>query len=147
MDIALRPVLLTVAWGLMSCSILLYAIFQGYFIPGYGYTPYTDLTGLYVAYFLILLTAVSSGMLLAEPGRALASFLGSLLIVVVVEYIVLMLPSLLGIVGIAQLGQLGILSLPDLAIGLVFYSIFPIVLMLSLFGAVAGSLLGERFLD
>jgi hypothetical protein len=130
----------------MTCSVILWAIFQGYFIPGYGYQAYTDLTGLFVAFVLIFLIAVSSGMVLGEPGMAVLSFFGSVFVNAVVEYTVLALPSSLGSAGSSQLGSLGLPPLPDLAIPLVFYSLFPVTMLLGFAGALVGSFLGERFL-
>ncbi len=142
-----RACLVTVAWGVMTSAVLLAFIFQGYFVPGFR-APYRDISGFFfLSYALIFLVAFVSGMLLSEFSAALGSFFASLGVAAVTEYLVLTLPSALGLAGLGVLAEFGIPPLSDLAIAIVFYSLFPVTLLLGFSGAIAGVFFGERYLD
>jgi hypothetical protein len=64
-----------------------------------------------------------------------------------IEYTILTLPSTVGSVGPQVLFEVGLAPLSDMAITIVFYSLFPLVLMLSLAGSMVGAMLGEAYLD
>ncbi len=134
-------------WGVMTSGILLAFIFQGYYVPGFR-SPYRDVSGFFfLSYALIFVVAFISGMLLSEFSAALGAFFASLGVAAVVEYLVLTLPSTLGLAGLPVLAEFGIPPLTDLAIAIVFQSLFPVAILLGLSGAVAGVFLGEKYLD
>ena len=100
-----------------------------------------------MAYLLVFLIALLSGMLSSDIGEAVLLYFASLAVTCAVEYVVLILPSLTGLAGSAVLAEAGLVPLPDLALLVVFYSLFPVPLVLGLFGSLAGAALGESFLS
>jgi hypothetical protein len=131
----------------MTSTILVFFVFQGYFIPGFNRIDPTTPSGVFLAYLLVFLVALLSGMLLSEISIAIRAFFVSLAVAAMVEYLVLALPSILNIAGTDVLAQIGLPPISDTAIAIVFYSIFPVPLFLGLVGAFLGALLGEQFLD
>jgi hypothetical protein len=131
----------------MTSSVLLTFIFQGYFVPGFRPTfPTGPRELIFVAYFLVFLVALLSGMLSSDIGEAVLLYFGSLAVTCAVEYVVLILPSLTGLASPTVLAEVGLVPLPDLALLVVFYSLFPVPLVLGLFGSFVGAALGESFL-
>ncbi len=132
----------------MTASVLLTFIFQGYFVPGFRPTfPTAPRELIFVAYFLVFLVALLSGMLSSDIGEAVLLYFGSLAVTCAVEYVVLILPSLTGLAPPTVLAEVGLVPLPDLALLVVFYSLFPVPLVLGLFGSFVGAALGESFLS
>jgi hypothetical protein len=144
----LRPALVCLTWGLMTSSVLLTFIFQGYFVPGFRPTfPTGPRELIFVAYLLVFLVAVLAGMLCSDLGEAVLLYFGSLAVTCTIEYVVLLVPSLTGIAGPPVLAEAGLVSLPDLALLVVFYSLFPVPLVLGLVGSLTGAAVGESYLS
>ncbi len=131
----------------MTSAVVLAFVFQGYLVPGLTsvYRPPQDYV--YIAYALILLVALVSGMMISDLGRVVGALFVSLALSATIEYSILTLPSTVGSVGPQALFEVGLAPLSDMAITIVFYSLFPLVLMLSLAGSIAGAVLGETYLD
>ncbi len=131
------------AWGVLISTIILAFTFQGYFVPGFR-AVYRDL--LFVAYILIFLVAVVSGMMLTEISTAVLSNFVSLALAGFLEYVVLTLPSTLGIAGLGVLADAGVPPLGDLAITIIFSTLFPVPTLVGFAGSVVGAALGEKVL-
>jgi hypothetical protein len=131
----------------MTSAVVLAFVFQGYLVPGLtsNYRPPQDYV--YIAYALILLVALVSGMMISDLGRVVGALFVSLALSATIEYTILTLPSTVGSVGPQVLFEVGLAPLSDMAITIVFYSLFPLVLMLSLAGSMVGAMLGEAYLD
>ncbi len=115
-------------------------------MPGFNIAN-REISGILLAYTLIFLVAVISGMILSEFSVALTGFFASLGVAAVVEYLVLVLPSILGIAGPDVLANIGLPPISDVAVTIVFSSLFPVPIILGLVGSIVGAILGERILD
>jgi len=145
--LVLRVLLVTIAWALMTTTIILAFVFQGFLVPGIitQYRPSGNYA--FLGYALVTLVAIASGMMLRDISATVASFIGSIGITVVMEYFVLTLPSSFGQVDPGLLLQVGLAPLPDTAITIVFYSLFPVAIILGFVGSLIGATLGESLLD
>ncbi len=127
--------------------MILAFVFQGYLVPGI-ITPYRPpVEYVYLGYGLVALVAVASGVMLREISTTVGAFFASLAVAASVEYVVLTLPSMLDQTRSELLLQVGLAPLPDMAITIVFYSLFPVPLMLGFIGSLVGAALGESYLD
>jgi len=131
----------------MTTTIILGFVFQGFLVPGIvtQYRPPGNYALL--SYLLVTLVAVASGMVLRDMSATVTAFIASLGITFTLEYSVLTLPSPLGQVDPGLLFQTGLAPLPDTAITIVFYSLFPVPIILGFIGSLLGAALGESLLD
>jgi hypothetical protein len=145
--LVLRVGLVALAWALMTATIILAFVFQGFLVPGIvtQYRPPGNYALL--SYLLVTLVAVASGMILRDMSATVTAFITSLGITVALEYFVLALPSSLGQADPSLLFQTGLAPIPDTAIAIVFYSLFPVAIILGFIGSLIGAALGESLLD
>jgi hypothetical protein len=143
----LRVMLIIAGWGVMTSAVVLAFVFQGYLVPGLvsSYRPPQDY--IYLAYLLVLLVAVASGMMFADLGHAVIAFFASQMVAATLEFIVLTLPSTIGQVDASLLLGAGLAPVPDMALTIVFYSLFPVVTLLGFAGSLIGAAMGETYLD
>jgi len=139
-----KPILVSIGWGITISSITLAAIFQGFLVPqGLGkFLP--EVTGagqLGVAAFFagIFVVSLFASFVINDVGKALFSFFVAYGLAGVVTYFVLALPGFVGAYAAPEV-------LVRIAIIFTFTASFPIPLVVELVGTLTGSWLAERFL-
>ena len=130
-----KPVFVTLGWGTSMAAAVLYAIFHGFLLPQYKGAGLPEVA-LYVGIFIISSLAA---VVLADFGKALASFFGSYVVGAIVTYFVLALPGYTGAFPFVNV-------IIAVAVIFTFIAFFPILLFAGLLGTLAGSFLAERLL-
>jgi len=123
--IELRDAAVTAGWAVAIDSVILRALY---------FRPFL----MELDFLLLFLASVLVGAVLVDIETVVASFVGAFVLAVAIAYFCLTLPDILGVVGAA--GR----ALSSGAIVMVFKSIFPLPLLVILFGCLLGSIVGER---
>jgi hypothetical protein len=143
----LRPILIIVGWAASMAALTLGTIFQGLLLPKVigagggllGEVVNASPLGLWIFYLGNFGVCILAAMVISDFGTAIVSFFPAFVGAAVITYIVLALPDFLGIYpfpGVLQ-ESAGIFTLG---------AFFPLLLVVSLAGTIAGISLGEHFL-
>lgn len=120
----LRDIAATVGWAIVLASVFLQALYvRGFLIE-------SDL-------ILLFLGSAVVGAVLVDVDKLVLSFFAAVGLAVVVEFFCLNLPVTLQLAVAGEALQSG-------AVVMLFRSIFPIAIVLILFGGFLGSFVGER---
>lgn len=120
-----KDVATTVGWAIVIASIVSQAL-------------YVRVSLIELDLILLFLTSVVAGSVVADLETLIASFLAAMVLGLLMIYSLLTLPSILKIAGVAS-GDLY-----SGAILMIFRNVFPIPLIIVLFGGLLGSFVGER---
>jgi len=140
----IKPVLVSLGWGITISGITLAAIFQGFLVPqGLGnLLPEVaggSQLGLVIFFASIFVVSSLASFVINDLGKAIFSFFASYGLAGVVTYFVLALPGFVGAYPAPEV-------LVRVAIIFTFTASFPIPLVVELVGTLTGSWLAERFL-
>lgn len=124
----LKFVVVVVAWGIVSASILLQSLYQGPMLNSFGLA-------------LIFLTSFFAGITIGDMRLIAFGWFLSLIFSILLVFFVLCSPVFLGLVwdeGIIHEFYAGVIVM-------IFRAIFPTVVMLCLFASFLGGLVGDLF--
>lgn len=128
----LKEFLVTVGWSINTASSVLQAIYQPRYYPGYPLAAFN------VVFLFVM--SVLAGMVLVDVEIVVFGYVGALSLSVLLMFVSLSLPALLGEVIYAPLKDV----LYSGIVVLIFQTIFPGVIILCLMGGLLGSFFGER---
>lgn len=146
-----RPFLVTLGWGISFGAITLWAIFQGLLLPTFKGAPppngpLTETQRLTLYYSAVVGLSILSGIIIANLGRTIGSFIGSYGLGSLIIFVVLSDPGL----SASELKSLNLLltreALTTVAIDLTFRVVFPFLPFALLFGGILGTALEELYL-
>jgi hypothetical protein len=128
---AVTPVLVIAGWGVVLGSLGLTAVVQGLVIPHNPQFSVESVLPEIILYYLgIFAASVIAGLILQRLGLALFGFIASYFIGIILCYVVLTIPGLVGYVPEAPA--------EGIAFVFVFTAFFPIALFVGLLGALLG---------
>lgn len=124
----IKDILIVLSWGIIYSSIILQARFSGR-----EFLSELDL-------LLLFAISILAGVILKDMKAIIIGSMGALLFSVLVMFLVLTLPTLLGFVPYAYQSEF----IHILAISVIFKLIFPAALFMCFLGAVLGGFFGEK---
>jgi len=132
----MKNVAIMLGWATNIASIILQAIYK----PRYGILVASPMQLTSIDYLSLFGASILAGMLLLDAQKVMLGYIASLFTSLIIMFVALISPSLLGAVKYASVGDL----LYGGALTLIFQSVFPAAIFVCLFGAVLGGILGER---
>lgn len=124
----IKDILIVLSWGVIYTSIMLHACFSGR-----EFLSELDL-------LLLFVISVLAGLVLKDMKAIIFGFMGTLLFSVLLMFLVLTLPTLLGYMPYAYQSEF----VHILAIRIIFRLIFPAALFICFVGAILGGFFSEK---